>query len=75
VNKMAKTENVTIPSTVPERQIALRRKRSRAHKIYNAHVANGGKLEPGAGKGLEPLPWCECHNRNPCPIDKELGVN
>lgn len=61
------------PMTVPERQAALRRKRSAAEKAYRAAVADGIKLVPGAGKGLEPKPWCECHNRNPCPIEKELS--
>ena len=30
-------------------------------------------LTEGSKKGLEPKPWCECHNRNPCPIDTELN--
>ena len=60
------------PITVEEKQRALRQKRSSAEKIYRKFTADGGKLEPGKGKGMEPKPWCECHNRNPCPIDIEL---
>ena len=25
------------------------------------------EFKVGAGKGLEPAPWCKCHDRNPCP--------
>ena len=62
--------------TVPEKQEMLRRKRSGAEKIYAAFLKKYGEKElmPDAGKGKEPKPWCECHNRNPCPIDKELGL-
>ena len=58
--------------TVLEKQAELRNKRSIAEKTYRTFTAAGGILEPGAGKGKEPKPWCECHNRNPCPIEKEL---
>lgn len=61
--------------SVGEKQLLLRQKRSGAEKAYRAFVAERSEkaLKPGAGKGKEPKPWCECHNRNPCPIDKELG--
>lgn len=38
-----------------------------AKEIYLKAKTNGVVMKEGAGKGLEPLPWCECHNRNPCP--------
>lgn len=62
--------------TVPEKQERLRRVRSTAVKIRNEFLKTHTEkdLKPGAGKGLEPEPWCECHNRNPCPLDKELGL-
>lgn len=62
--------------SVPEKQILLRRKRSETEKIYRDFVAKFGEkaLKPNAGKGKEPKPWCDCHSRNPCPIDKELGL-
>lgn len=59
--------------SIQEKQTLLRQKRSGAEKIYRAFIAAGGVLKEGAGKGKEPKPWCECHNRNPCPIDKELN--
>lgn len=60
--------------TVQEKQVALKKRRSEAERLYRAFVAEHGEkaLKPGAGKGKEPKPWCECHNRNPCPIDEEL---
>lgn len=59
---------------VEKRTEQLRRVRSVAEKIYNNAVKQKIPLEPGKGKGLEPKPWCPCHNRNPCPLDKELNV-
>lgn len=63
--------------SVPEKQQLLRVKRSGAEKAYREFIAAGHTdkdLKPGLGKGKEPKPWCECHNRNPCPIAKELGL-
>lgn len=62
--------------TVPEKQTMLRMKRNKTFKIRNEFLKTHSvdQLVPGAGKGLEPDPLCECHNRNPCPIDKELGL-
>lgn len=59
--------------TVAEKQTALRHKRSGAEKEYRRFTGAGGTPAPGLGKGREPKPWCECHNRNPCPIDQELN--
>ena len=61
--------------SVSDKQIKLRRIRSKAVKIRNKFLKDHSEsdLASGKGKGLEPLPWCECHNRNPCPLDKELG--
>ncbi len=61
------------PLTTAEKQVAIRRKRSTAEKVFRKFTAANGKLEAGAGKGKEPKPWCDCHNRNPCPIDVELS--
>ena len=58
--------------SVPEKQAQLRQRRSTAEKVYRK--ADPKKLKAGAGKGLEPKPWCECHNRNPCPIAEELAA-
>ena len=57
-----------------ERQQALRIVRSGALKIYRKFVLENGEeaLKPGAGRGMEPRPWCGCHNRNPCPNTEEL---
>lgn len=62
--------------TVEEKQALLRMKRSKAERIYRKFTAEHGEdaLKPGAGKGMEPKPWCECHNRNPCPTDIFLGI-
>ena len=62
--------------TVQEKHEMLRRVRSTAVKIRYAFLKNHteSELRGGAGKGIEPQPWCECHNRNPCPLDKELGL-
>lgn len=61
--------------TVEQKQELLRQKRSGAAKARAKFLKNHTErdLKPGLGKGLEPLPWCECHNRNPCPISEELG--
>ena len=58
--------------TVEEKQKLLKKSRSGAEKARRAFIRTGMKSEPGLGKGKEPDPWCECHNRNPCPIDIEL---
>ena len=60
--------------SVEEKQKLLRKRRSAAEKIYAKALKDGFEFTPGAGKGLESKPWCECHNRNPCPVDKELGL-
>lgn len=62
--------------TVPEKQNLLRKKRNATFKLRNKFLKthDADDLKPGAGKGMEPDPLCECHNRNPCPIDKELGL-
>lgn len=64
------------PLSVAEKQEKLRRVRSTAVKLRNEFLKNHAEkdLKAGAGKGLEPYPWCDCHNRNPCPLDKELGL-
>lgn len=66
----------TNPVSVTEKQEMLRRKRSVAIKIRNEFLKTHSEkdLKAGAGKGLEPDPLCQCHLRNPCPIDKELGI-
>ena len=61
-----------VKDEVQEKQLMLKKYRSVAEKVYRKAMADGVKLEPGKGKGLEPKPWCECHSRNPCPIEKEL---
>ncbi len=66
---------------VQEKQRLLRLRRSVAEKTYRKALRASGKsedkfnatLKEGDGKGKEPKPWCECHNRNPCPIDVELN--
>ena len=62
--------------TVPEKQALRRQHRSVAVRVRNAFLKDHAEkdLKVGAGKGLEPDPLCECHNRNPCPLDKELGI-
>jgi hypothetical protein len=62
--------------TVTDKQVRLRKVRSVAWKTRVAFLKTHTEkdLKEGAGKGLEPFPWCECHNRNPCPLDKELGI-
>ena len=62
--------------TVAERQERLRKVRSVAVKTRNEFLKDHTEkdLKPGTKKGLEPYPWCACHNRNPCPLDKELGL-
>ena len=71
---MAKEEKEFLNIDVEKRQQQLRRVRSTAEKVYNDAVKKGTGLKAGAGKGLEPKPWCPCHNRNPCPLDKELNA-
>lgn len=73
MNKEEKHAEVEKVLTVVERQTLLKKKRSVAEVNYRRAIKEGIELIPGAGKGLEPKPWCECHNRNPCPIDAELS--
>lgn len=68
-----KNDNMIEKLSIPEKQELLRIKRSGAEKISRQFLAEGGIPQSGLGKGKEPKPWCECHNRNPCPLDKELG--
>lgn len=66
---------VEIPGlSVAEKQALLRNRRSKSERTYRRMIAQHREkeLKPGKGRGLEPKPWCECHSRNPCPIDMEL---
>lgn len=59
--------------TIEQRVAEVGRIRSASNKIYVRAIKEGTELKVGAGKGLEPKPWCDCHNRNPCPIDIEIA--
>ena len=60
--------------TVEEKHSLLKKHRSGSAKIRTEFLKNGGVLKGGQGRGKEPEPLCACHNRNPCPIDIELGL-
>ena len=60
--------------SVEEKQKRLRVARCGSAKIRAKFLASGGILAVGKGRGMEPEPLCGCHNRNPCPIDVELGL-
>ena len=58
--------------SVAEKQALLRNRRTTAIRLQKKNMREGIALVSGAGKGFEPDPLCECHNRNPCPIDVEM---
>ena len=53
--------------SVQDRAAYLRQLKSVSEVTYRKAIKEGLELVPGKGKGLEPKPWCSCHNRNPCP--------
>lgn len=69
---MATLEEAEATLTVAEKQALLRNRRSAAERTYRKVMDRKEIMIKGKGKGLEPKPWCECHNRNPCPIDDEI---
>lgn len=70
---MAKSNDETKDLSVQDKIKLIRIKRSRTEKIKRKFLQDGGKLKEGQGRGMEPDPLCECHSRNPCPIDIELN--